>query len=480
MATQSQIRQEVVSILYAYELGSSDSIDSAYDTLREKKIRNERKLEFALKLVNTTHSFLDYIDSIIKSNLQNWDISRIGSIEKSILRVAIAEIRFCKTDKAIVINEAVEMAKNLINTTSGKFINALLDKVNKPKKRLSKEEALKLLESENLNSIGAQADALKDKYHPNKIISFIVDRNINYTNICWIDCKFCAFYRKEKDSDAYILDYKKIGDKIDELLAQGGTQLLFQGGVHPKLKIEWYEDLVDFIHKKYPNIHIHGFSAVEIDYIAKVSKISIKEVLLRLKAKGLYSMPGAGAEILGNSVRDKIAPKKVSEEEWINVHKIAHSVGIRTSATMMYGMVENDADIIHHLDLIRRLQDETGGVRAFILWSFQSNHTKLIKEYPDIKKSSPNRYLKLLAIARIYLDNISNLQSSWVTQGSHIGQLALKYGANDLGSTMLEENVVKSAGASFRMDRDDMIHLIKDMNFIPAQRDTDYEIIKYF
>ena len=346
--------------------------------------------------------------------------------------------------------------------------------------RMSIDEAVKLIESAPLHELGAMAYAKKRELHPEKITTFIVDRNINYTNVCWVDCKFCAFYRHAKEDEAYVLSFEEIGAKIEELIAIGGTQILFQGGVHPKLKIEWYEDLVEFIAKKYPSVTIHGFSAIEIDYIAKISKISTLEVLKRLKNKGLYSMPGAGAEILSDRVRELVAPKKCDTATWLRIHKEAHSVGVKTTATMMFGTVETTREIVEHWDHIRRLQDETGGFRAFILWSFQGANTKLLAERPDIVKQSSNRYLRLLAVSRLFLDNFKNIQSSWVTQGSYVGQLALKFGANDLGSTMMEENVVRAAGASYRMNQEQMIELIKDVGETPAKRNTNYDILETY
>lgn len=346
--------------------------------------------------------------------------------------------------------------------------------------RLTKEEALELIKHADLKELGRMASARKKELHPEGITTFVVDRNINYTNICWVDCKFCAFYRHEKDEDAYVLTFDEIDAKIDELLEIGGTQILFQGGVHPKLKIEWYEDLVEHIHTKYPTITIHGFSSIELDFIAKVSRISIQEVLQRLKVKGLASIPGAGAEILSDKVRDIIAPKKIDSEVWVDVHRQAHKLGIMSTATMMYGTVESDEDIIEHFDMIRRLQDETGGFRAFIMWSFQGQNTELLMLIPEMEKPSSNRYLRLLAVARLYLDNVPNIQSSWVTQGPYIGQMALRFGANDLGSTMMEENVVSSAGAAYRMAKEEMIHLIKDVGEIPAKRNTAYEILEKY
>ncbi|MBD3842077.1 MAG: dehypoxanthine futalosine cyclase [Campylobacterales bacterium] len=347
-------------------------------------------------------------------------------------------------------------------------------------KRLTNQEALNLIQNASLLELSQMASAKKQELHPDKITTFVVDRNINYTNICWVDCKFCAFYRHAKDEDAYVLTYDQIDKKIDELLAIGGTQILFQGGVHPKLKIDFYEDLVAHIHTKYPQITIHGFSAIEIDYISKISKISYEEVLRRLKDKGLASIPGAGAEILNDDVRDIIAPKKLDTKDWLEVHRTAHKLGIKSTATMMFGTVETDEQIIDHWDKIRQLQDETSGFRAFIMWSFQSSHTKLAQEIPTITKQSSNRYLRLLAVARLYLDNFPNIQSSWVTQGSYIGQLALKFGANDLGSTMMEENVVSAAGATNSMNQQEMIKLIEDIGEKPAKRNTAYTILERF
>jgi len=347
-------------------------------------------------------------------------------------------------------------------------------------RRITNKEALDLIKNAPLLELGELASKRKLELHPDKTTSFIVDRNINYTNVCWVDCKFCAFYRHGRDDDSYVLKFDEIDQKIDELLEIGGTQILFQGGVHPKLKIDYYEDLVDHIHTKYPQITIHGFSAIEIKYIAKVSKITILEVLKRLQVKGLSSIPGAGAEILSDRVRDIIAPNKMDSKDWINVHELAHSIGMKTTATMMFGTVETDEEIIEHWEMLRDLQDKSGGFRAFIMWSFQGSNTKLLEEIPDIKPQSSNRYLRLLAVSRLYLDNFKNMQSSWVTQGSYIGQLALNFGANDLGSTMMEENVVKAAGASNRMNQEEMIRLIKDVGEKPAKRNTAYEILERY
>jgi len=347
-------------------------------------------------------------------------------------------------------------------------------------RRLTIDEAVELIEKTDLKLLGKMARDVKKELHPKGVTTFVVDRNINYTNICWVDCKFCAFYTHEKKEDAYILTFDEIDEKIDELIAIGGTQILFQGGVHPKLEIEWYEDLVEHIHNKYPKITIHGFSAIEIDYIAKRSQISIKEVLARLKAKGLSSIPGAGAEILSDRVRDIIAPKKLDKDTWLEVHREAHKLGIKSTATMMYGTVETIKEVVEHWNWVRELQDETGGFRAFIMWSYQSDNTELKRELPTITKTTPNQYLRYLAVARLFLDNVKNIQSSWVTQGSHIGQLALQFGANDLGSTMMEENVVSSAGVANSMNQEEMISLIRDIGENPAKRDTAYNILERF
>src|SRR5574344_454312 len=278
------------------------------------------------------------------------------------------------------------MIHHLLNSLLERLFNMKIDF----SKRLTNQEALYLIKNAPLLELAKLASEKKLELHPEKLTTFIVDRNINYTNVCWVDCKFCAFYRHKKDDDSYVLKFDEIDKKIDELLIIGGTQILFQGGVHPNLKIDYYEDLVGHIHTKYPQITIHGFSAIEVNFIAKVSKISILEVLKRLQAKGLSSIPGAGAEILSDRVRDIIAPKKMETQEWLEVHRTAHSIGMKTTATMMFGTVETDEEIIEHWDLIRTLQDETGGFRAFIMWSFQGENTELTKEIPDIKPQSSN------------------------------------------------------------------------------------------
>jgi cyclic dehypoxanthinyl futalosine synthase len=344
---------------------------------------------------------------------------------------------------------------------------------------MTKQEALQAIK-ENLNAIGAAALETKRKLHPDRVTTFVIDRNINYTNICHIGCKFCAFRVVEGDKEGYILPYEVIDRKIEELIAIGGTQILFQGGAHPKLAIDYYENLIDHIHTTFPAIDIHGFSAVEIAYISKISAISSKEVLARLQDRGMRSMPGAGAEILSDRVRSYVSPNKVTVVDWLRIHGEAHELGMTTSATMVFGLGESDEEIIDHLESLRVQQDKTGGFTAFILWSYQPDRTPLQKLRPDLTKQSPNRYLRLLALARLYLNNFQNIQSSWVTQGAYIGQLALRFGANDLGSTMMEENVVAATGCSHSMATNEMVALIKGVGEIPVQRNTRYERLRSF
>ncbi|MDR0747580.1 MAG: dehypoxanthine futalosine cyclase [Helicobacteraceae bacterium] len=347
-------------------------------------------------------------------------------------------------------------------------------------KRIGNQEALELLEGGELLEIGSMALERKREKHGARETTFVIDRNINYTNICHIGCKFCAFHKNVNEEGGYILPYETIDQKIEELLAIGGTQILFQGGVHPHLGIDYYTDLVSHIRTKFPAIDIHGFSAVEVAYIAKKSGISTIDVLRRLNECGMESMPGAGAEILSDRVRSFVSPGKVDKEEWLRIHKEAHSLGMTTSATMVFGLGESDLEIVEHLECLRALQDETGGFTAFIPWSYQPDFTPLQKIRPDLGKQSPNRYLRILAFSRLYLDNFQNIQSSWVTQGSYIGQLALRFGANDLGSTMMEENVVAATGCSHSMATDEMIALIKGAGEIPVQRNTRYKHIRRF
>ena len=314
----------------------------------------------------------------------------------------------------------------------------------------------------------------------NDIVTYIVDRNINYTNVCNVYCKFCAFYRTEKDHDHYVLTREQLDQKLDELTAIGGVQILLQGGHHPKLGIEWYLDMLAHIRTKYPHINIHGFSPPEFQHFASVFKMPLREVIAKFKDAGLGSIPGGGGEILVDSVRDRIAPLKCKTDAWLEVMHIAHELGLNSSCTMMFGHVETLEDRIEHLDRLRVQQDKTGGFTAFICWTFQDikdeatsiGHTKL--RAPTVGSSE---YLRMQALSRIYLDNIPNIQSSWVTQGPRIGQIALNYGANDFGSVMMEENVVSSAGTTFRLNSEMIERLIREASYEPHRRDNWYRLL---
>ncbi len=345
----------------------------------------------------------------------------------------------------------------------------------KLKSRINKEEALSMLKSESLLGIGRIADGVRKSKHPENTVTFIIDRNINYTNVCVSECRFCAFYKKKGAAGAYILSKKEIFDKIKETKDLSGTQILLQGGLNPDIGIGYYLDLLSEIKEKF-DIHIHAFSPPEIIYMADANGITVKETVRLLKEAGLGSVPGGGAEILVDRVRKKISPNKIDSEKWLGVMEEVHRAGLNSSATMMFGTVETDEDIIDHLVKLRRLQDRTGGFKAFIPWSFQSKNTAL-----NPRGVYGHYYLKVLAISRIVLDNFDNIQASWVTQGAKMGQVALSFGANDMGSTMLEENVVKAAGTSNNaVDEKTMVKLIKDAGFIPAQRANNYEIIKFY
>ncbi len=305
-----------------------------------------------------------------------------------------------------------------------------------------------------------------------KIVTYIIDRNINYTNVCNVYCKFCAFYRTEKDHDHYVLTHEQLDQKLGELRAIGGVQILLQGGHHPSLNIDWYLSMLNYIREKYPEINIHGFSPPEFNHFSEVFKMPLREVIMQFKNAGLGSIPGGGGEILVDAVRNRIAPLKCNSDQWLKVMEIAHELGLKSSATMMFGHVETLDDRIEHLERIRAQQDATGGFTAFICWTFQAEHTKLRAE-----AVGSGEYLRMQALSRIYLDNIENLQSSWVTQGPKIGQIALKYGANDFGSVMMEENVVSSAGTSFRLAKEQIEELIADSGYEPHRRNNWYELI---
>jgi cyclic dehypoxanthinyl futalosine synthase len=305
-----------------------------------------------------------------------------------------------------------------------------------------------------------------------EVVTYIIDRNINYTNVCNVYCKFCAFYRTEKDTDHYVLSREQIDQKLDELTAVGGIQILMQGGHHPKLTLDWYLDLLGHIRQKYPHINIHGFSPPEFNHFAEVFGLPLREVITLFKAAGLGSIPGGGGEILVDRVRRQIAPLKCNSDRWLEVMAIAHELGLATTATMMFGHVETLADRLEHLQRLRDQQDATGGFTAFICWTFQPEHTRL-----RAQPVGTAEYLRMQALARIFLDNFENVQSSWVTQGPQIGQIALKYGANDFGSVMMEENVVSSAGTSFRLNAPEIERLIRDMGYEPRRRDNWYQLV---
>lgn len=346
-------------------------------------------------------------------------------------------------------------------------------------KRITKKEALGLLKNADMLALGQMADEIRKNLHPNKTVTFVVDRNINYTNICVNRCRFCAFWRDKKDKDSYVLSKDELFKKIEETIAIGGTQILIQGGLHPDFTIDYYIDLLKSIKSRF-SINIHGFSPPEICYIAETSHLTIKETLKILRAAGLDSIPGGGAEILSDKVRQILSPRKIKSSSWLSVMEHAHKLGMRTTATMMFGSIETPNDIIEHLDLIRNLQDKTGGFTAFIPWTFQPGNTELAKSFRKFHSATAVEYLRVLALARIYLDNMKNIQASWVTQGLKIAEVALRFGANDFGSTMIEENVVASAGVSYRVSKEDIIRTIKNAGFKPSQRDTFYKILKNF
>ncbi len=339
--------------------------------------------------------------------------------------------------------------------------------------RISSEECFRLFQSKDLLSIGQAANALVGRLEHAEKVTYIVDRNINYTNECVAECDFCAFYRKPGEKDAYILSREELSRKIDDTLAKGGKQILLQGGLSPHFGIEEYEDLFRWIKQHYPDLHIHGLSPPEIHYAAKKSHLSLRDAIRRLRDAGLNSIPGGGAEILVEKVRRKISSKKCSAAEWISVMEAAHSNGLKSSATMMFGHIESLHDRVEHLYQIRALQDRTGGFTAFIPWTFQSQNTQLEGK---TEKASSHDYLKTLAISRIFLDNFENIQASWVTQGAKIAELSLYYGANDIGSVMMEENVVRSAGTSFRLSEKNLHRLIWNVSKTPARRDIFYNI----
>ena len=345
-------------------------------------------------------------------------------------------------------------------------------------KRIGPAEALRLYRLP-LEQLGALADRRRQLARAqahggrgNHIVTYIVDRNVNYTNVCNVYCKFCAFYRTEKDADAYIITFDEMDRKIEETLALGGTQILMQGGHHPKLSLQWYLDLLAHIKGKFPQINIHGFSPSEFIHFREVFGLPLEDIISQFAKAGLGSIPGGGGEILVDRVRQRISPLKAMSDDWLSVMDVAHRLGLSSTATMMFGHVESIEDRIEHLERVRAQQDKSKGFTAFIAWTFQAEHTRL--KAPTV---GAHEYLRTQALSRIYLDNFPSVQSSWVTQGPEIGQVALKFGANDLGSIMIEENVVSQAGTTYRMGVADMRRLIQDLGYEPHQRDNWYNLL---
>lgn len=346
-------------------------------------------------------------------------------------------------------------------------LNSIIYKVNNVY-RLSKEDVLYLYNNCSLLELGALARNIRIRQHPEDIVTYIIDRNINYTNICISGCKFCAFFKKIGEKGGYLISLEELDKKINETKALGGQQILLQGGMHPELDITYYERLFNAIKTRH-DIHIHALSPPEILHISRISRLDVHDTILRLKQAGLDSIPGGGAEILVDDIRYRLSPKKCSSAEWLYVMAVAHSTGLKTTATMMFGHIESVGDRIAHLLKIRELQDKTRGFTAFIPWTYQEVATLNVN-----KMVTASEYLKTLAISRLCLDNIANIQASWVTQGSKVGQLALQFGANDMGSVMIEENVVKAAGTSYTMSEDEIISLIKSAGYIPCRRNFYY------
>ncbi|HWR16535.1 MAG TPA: cyclic dehypoxanthinyl futalosine synthase [Terriglobales bacterium] len=344
---------------------------------------------------------------------------------------------------------------------------------------LTKQQALEMFRSDDLIGIGMEADAVRRQFHPEGTVTYIIDRNINYTNFCTEYCTFCAFYRPLKGkmaAEGYILDFETIYEKIRETVELGGTGVLMQGGLHPDLKIDWHEQMLRGIKQRFPQIHLHCYSASEILAIAEYSNLTVEDTIKRLREAGLDSIPGGGAEILDDEVRHRIARLKCLTEDWLHVHRTAHKLGMRTTATMMFGVGESFEHRINHFQAIYDLQQETGGFTAFIPWSFQPKHTALGGRGWD--EATAVEYLKTLAISRLFLSNVLNIQSSWVTQGLKVCQMGLRFGGNDVGSVMLEENVVKAAGTSNCTTEEELRRIIRDAGFRPARRDTLYR--QYF
>ena len=351
-------------------------------------------------------------------------------------------------------------------------ISSLLDKA-AAGERLTVEEGVAILKSHDLPAIGAAADAVTRRLHPEPFRTYNVDRNINYTNACTAVCDFCAFYRPPDHPDVYVLPIETLLKKIEDTVALGGDQILLQGGLHPKLPLEWYEDMLRTIKQHFPQVNVHGFSPPEIHHFTKISKLPLKTVLEKLQDAGLGSLPGGGGEILVDRVRKDITRGKVLTDDWLNVMRVWHQLGGKSTATMMFGHVETLEERIEHFERVRQLQDETGGFTAFISWTFQPDNTDM----DHIPPAGAFEYLKTQAVSRLYLDNIPNIQSSWVTQGEKVGQMALMFGANDMGSLMIEENVVSQAGTVHHLSLEAIQRCIRDAGFVPRQRNVFYEYI---
>jgi cyclic dehypoxanthinyl futalosine synthase len=338
--------------------------------------------------------------------------------------------------------------------------------------RLTSEDCTTLLESHDIARIGVAADEVRQRKHPGDVVTYIIDRNINYTNVCNVVCTFCAFYRRPGKPDTYVHSVDEICRRIDETIALGGTGVLMQGGLHPDFGIEWYEDLLRTLHARYPKLQLHCFSPPEIHNIHLIAGLDYVTIMARLKAAGLYSMPGGGGEILDDEVRKRVSTK-CNTQEWLDVMRAVHQVGLRSTATMMFGIGDNVTHRVRHLQRVRDVQDETGGFTAFIPWTFQRENTALGKRIKE--ELSGVDYLKMLAVSRLFLDNIEHIQSSWLTQGLKLGQTALRFGADDMGSIMIEENVVSAAGAHNVADEKELRYQIREAGFIPQQRDILYQ-----
>jgi cyclic dehypoxanthinyl futalosine synthase len=349
-------------------------------------------------------------------------------------------------------------------------IQPILDRVLEGR-RMTAEECVTLLESFDVARMGVAADEVRRRKHPSDVVTYIIDRNINYTNVCNVVCTFCAFYRRPGKPDTYVRTLEDICRRIDETIALGGTGVLMQGGLHPDFGIEWYEDLLRTLHAKYPDFQLHCFSPPEIHNIHLISGLSYEEILRRLKEAGLYSMPGGGAEILDDEVRRRVSTK-CTTDEWLGVMRAVHRVGLRSTATMMFGIGDTTVHRVRHLQRIRDLQDETGGFTAFIPWTFQRENTALGRKIKE--ELTGMDYLRMLAVSRLFLDNVDHIQSSWLTQGLRLGQVALRFGADDMGSIMIEENVVSAAGAHNEADEKMLRYLIREAGFRPQQRDILY------